>query len=359
MQPLVRNNLFKAAVLEKLHEPFAIRQLEVPQNLSVGQVLVRIKYSGVCGSQLGEQDGVKGPNKYLPHCCGHEGGGRVVASGPGVRAVKPGDHVVIHWRKGAGIESQYPKYWCPELRYEIGGGANTTWQEMSVISENRLTKIDKDIPLDIAALLGCAVCTGLGVVANDLQVKMGQSVVVIGCGGVGLNILQGCLLANAYPVIGIDINEQKLQQAIVFGATQILNGKTCDAESLLHAVKLHTNGGADFVIDTTGSAAAMQSAWNMTNKTGRVCLVAQLRHDQYLPLQTLPLHTGKTIIGSDGGGTNPTEDIPRYIKLLKAGRLNLRGLISHRTNLDGINATLDLVRAGKASRCIIEMADSR
>ena len=354
MHPQVKNNLFTAAVLEELHKPFGIRKLEIPATLSCGQVLVRIKSSGICAAQLNEQSGVKGPDKHLAHCVGHEGGGIVRATGPGVRNVRIGDHVVIHWRKGTGIDSEYPRYWCPELHRYIGGGANTTWQELSVISENRLTKISKDIPFDAAALMGCAVTTGLGVTANDLNVKAGQSIVVFGCGGVGLNVLQGAMLASAYPIIGVDITEEKLQQAIVFGATQGLNSRTNTPNDLIKLLNAHT-GGADCVVDTTGRPEIMELAWRAAGPSGKVCYVAQLRHDSTVPLQTLPMHQGRTLIGSDGGGTNPTVDIPRYLKLFKAGRLNLRGLISHVTTLGDINSTLDLIRAGKASRCIIDL----
>lgn len=342
--------LFQAAVLEEQRKPLNIRTLEVPQHLSVGQILVRVKYSGICGAQLGEIAGVKGPNRFMPNLLGHEGGAVVRAIGPGVRNLKIGDHVIVHWRKGVGIDALPPRYWCPEMGVEVGGGAATTWNEYSVVSENRLTKIDKDIPLDIAALFGCAVTTGLGISANEAQVRMGQSVVVFGCGGVGLNVIQGAMLSNAYPVIGLDIVEEKLHQALVMGATHVFNSAALP-ENLNNLL----GSGADVVVDTTGNPNIMKLAWELAAPAGKVFLVAQLRHDQFFPLQTLPMHHGRTITGSDGGGTNPTTDIPRYLRLYKAGRLNLTSLITHRCKLEGINAMLDEVRAGKVGRAIIEM----
>jgi S-(hydroxymethyl)glutathione dehydrogenase/alcohol dehydrogenase len=335
---------FKAAVLEELNKPFSIRELELPHYLGVGQVLVRIKFSGVCGAQLGEQAGVKGPDKFLPHCVGHEGGGIVRALGAGVKHVKLHDHVVVHWRKGVGIDADFPTYWCPELNREVGGGANNTWQQYAVVSENRLTRIPQEIPLDEAALLGCAVTTGLGLVSNEAKVKIGESVIVYGCGGVGLNVIQAASLAGAYPIIGMDIVEEKLQQAIVFGATHTgISGK----------VEPHLK--ADVVIDTTGNPEVMKKAWEVAAPSGRVVFVAQLRHDQHLPLQTLPMHQGKAVMGSDGGGTNPTVDIPRYVRLLQSGRLNLRGLITHRTDLEGINDMVARIRRGEIGRSVIEL----
>lgn len=348
---------FKAAVLVEQRQPLAILTLQIPDTLYVGQVLVQIKYSGICGSQICEQDGVKGPDKYLSHCMGHEGGAVVQAVGPGVRNLRPGDHVVVHWRKGTGIEADPPKYYCPELCRDVGGGAATTFQEYSVVSENRLTKIDKDIPLDVAALMGCAVTTGLGVVANELGIKMGQSVVVLGCGGVGLNVLQGASLVTAFPIIGVDITEEKLRPATVMGATTAINNSFPTQEGLSFPayIKKLTNGGADFVIDTTGRPAVMKQAWELAGPKGKVCFVAQLRHDTFLSLQTLPMHQGRTLMGSDGGATDPTNDIPRYLKLFKAGRLNLRELITHRTKLRDVNSMLDLIRTGVVGRAVIEL----
>ena len=354
---------FQAAVLEAQQTPLTIRRLEIPETLYVGQVLVRVLYSGICGAQLGEIAGTKGPDRFLPHLMGHEGSGEVVAVGPGVRNLRLGDYVVLHWRKGIGIESNPPKYWCPELGKEVGGGWVTSFNEYAVVSENRLTKIGSDIPLDVAALMGCAVTTGLGVVNNDVRLKMGESVIVFGCGGVGLNVLQGCMLAGAYPIIGVDIADEKLQRAIVMGATHVANSREKNGINYNGGmstikdwiVKLTGRGGADAVIDTTGNPEVMRLAWELAAPTGRVCLVAQLRHDQTLPLQTLPMHTGKTILGSDGGDTNPTIDIPRYLRLYKAGRLNIRNLITHVVRLRDINSVLDDIRAGRVGRAIIEM----
>lgn len=348
--------MFTAAVLTELRKPLKICRLEIPRDLQVGQVGVRLKYSGICGAQLGEQEGVKGPDKYLWHCMGHEGAGVVESIGPGVRGVNIRDNVVLHWRKGTGIDALPPQYWCEEESREVGAGQVSTLQEFTVVSENRLTKIDKDVPLDIAALMGCAVSTGLGVVVNDVQVKIGQSVVVLGCGGVGLNVLQGCALASAYPIIGVDVVEAKLNTARVLGATHTIHNIDNIQWRLEDAIRnILGKSGADVVIDTTGNPKVMETAWNIAGNSGKVCFVAQLRHDQTLPLQTLPMHHGRTIIGSDGGGTNPTVDIPRYLRLYKAGKLNLSGLITHRTNLRNINNMLDLIRSGVVGRAIIEM----
>lgn len=334
--------LFNAAILEELNKPFAVRKIETPKYLSVGQVLVKIVYSGVCGAQLGEQSGVKGPDKYLPHLVGHEGSGTVVACGPGVKHVKPRDHVVMHWRKGIGIECEPPKYWCPALGKEIGGGWVTTFQEYSVVSENRLTKIPDNIQLDIAALLGCAVTTGLGLVTNEVQLKPGQSILVIGCGGVGLNIIQGASLVSGYPINAVDLIESKLKKAREFGAT----GAYISFDGFLPH---------DVVVDTTGNPGVIERAWQLTATTGTLCLVAQIAHDKQININTLAMHSGKKFIGSDGGGTNPTVDIPRYIRLLEAGKLNLQSLITHVAGLQEVNDIFAEIRASRVGRALIKL----
>ena len=338
---------FKSAILTAHNTPLDLFELEIPHTLYVGQVLVKIAYSGVCGAQLNEIKGVKGLDKYLPHCLRHEGSGIVTAVGPGVKHVHIGDHAVMHWRKGAGIESEPPKYRNPQTGKDIGGGWVTTFQEYAVVSENRLTKVHDDVPMDVAALLGCAVTTGLGLIMNELRMKAGQSLLVFGCGGVGLNVIQGARLCNVFPIIGVDIAENKLRQAASLGADYV-----CTPGELSNFCRKNT---LDATVDTTGKSEIMQLAWEYAGPEGRACYVAQLPHDQTVGLQTNAMHGGKTVFGSNGGGTNPTEDIPRYVRLLQAGRLKLRPLITHTFRLDEINTALDNIRSGSVGRAIIEM----
>ena len=167
---------FKAAVLCELKKPLEILEIEPLKPLQPGQVLVKIFYSGICGSQLGEIDGKKGHDKYLPHLLGHEGSGEVVEIGPGVRFVRPGDRVVLHWKKGSGIEAETAKFACGEKI--INSGWVTTFSEYTVVSENRVTPIPADFDLRLAPLFGCAVTTGFGAVVNDAKLKIGESAVV-------------------------------------------------------------------------------------------------------------------------------------------------------------------------------------
>ena len=166
----------QAAILVAQQEPLVVDTIELPADLGVGQVLVQLQVSGICGSQLGEIDGVKGADRYLPHLMGHEGFATVREIGPGVKHVQPGDRVVLHWRPGAGIQADPPKYrWLGE---PLNAGWVTTFNRHAVVSENRCTKVPADTNPDAAALFGCAITTGFGVIENNAGLRMGEAVVV-------------------------------------------------------------------------------------------------------------------------------------------------------------------------------------
>lgn len=339
---------FKAAVLRTQNAPLSLETLETPQELGVGQVLVKVMRSGICGAQIGEIAGVKGPDKHLPHMMGHEGAGKVLAIGPGVKHVTVGDHVVMHWRQGVGINSDPPKYKVFGDSYTVvGGGWVTTFNELAVVSENRLTPVAPHVPYDVMALMGCALTTALGVINNDAQVKFGQSVAVLGCGGVGLNLIQAATMATAHPIFGVDLYEHKLQAATKWGATLV--------STSVDAIRSILPKGCDVVIDTTGRAEMIEAAYELTANGGRTVLVAQMRHDHKARVNTLPMHTGKTMFASEGGQTDPSVHIPRYLRLFDAGKLSIDGLITHRYKLDDINIALNEIRAGRTGRVILDM----
>src|SRR5246127_1093631 len=212
----------KAAILAQSGKPLVIDEIALPDSLGVGQVLVRVLYSTICGAQLNEIAAAKGPDKFLPHLLGHEASARVMEIGPGVTTVKPGDTVVLHWRPSRGIQCQPPNYaWRGQ---KLNAGWVTTFNEYAVVSENRMTAISANYDLRNAPLLGCAVTTAAGVINNDAHVKIGESVVVFGVGGVGLNVVQFAQLAGAFPIIAVDLVESKLTMARARGATHCING---------------------------------------------------------------------------------------------------------------------------------------
>jgi S-(hydroxymethyl)glutathione dehydrogenase/alcohol dehydrogenase len=315
--------------------------------------------SGICGAQLGEIAGVKGPDAYLPHLLGHEGAGIVSQCGPGVRHVHAGDHVVLHWRRGQGIEADLPRYKLfrghPQT---IGAGSVTTFNEFAVVSENRLTVIPKDVPFPVAALLGCAVTTGLGVITHEAKLELGQSIAVFGAGGVGLNVIQAARLGGAHPIIAVDVVPDKLAQASQFGATRVINGgvEPWKSDGIVQAWPANLPR-PEIAVDTTGHPGVIESAFELLAPGGLLILVSQVRYDQHVRLQTLPMHAGKRIVGSDGGQTNPSRDIPRYIRLFQASKLELKSLITHTGSISEVNQLLGAIRAGHVGRAVINMEE--
>jgi len=343
----------KAAILVESHKPLVVDEIDLPDNLDFGQVLVKIHYSGICGAQINEIDAVKGPDKFLPHLLGHEGSATVLEVGSGVKTVKPGDKVVLHWRPSAGIQSETPAYsWNGQ---KVNSGWVTTFNEYAIISENRLTVIPDDFDLKLAPLFGCAVTTAMGVINNDAQVKVGQSVVVFGVGGVGLNIVQSAAMVSAYPIIAVDIVDHKLEMAKHFGANYVFNSKqTGDlAGEIRNIVRA---AGADVVIETTGNPRVIELAYELTHPDGKTILVGVPKKGDNASIYTLPIHFNKILKGSHGGDAVPHVDIPRYIRLVEAGKLNLIGLITHEFKLDEINEAIKLLKSGEAGRIVISMA---
>ncbi len=348
----MRIKKMKAAILAESNKPLEVAEISLPDELLYGQVLVQIHYSGICGAQINEIEAAKGPDKFLPHLLGHEGSGIVLQTGPGVTTIKEGDHVVLHWRQSNGIQSSTPSYrW---IGRKVNAGWVTTFNEYAVVSENRITAIPKDFDMKIAPLFGCAVTTAMGVINNDAHVKIGQSVVIFGVGGVGLNIVQAASMVSAYPIVAIDIHNKKLDMATRFGATHRVNSvKNSDLDSEILGIV--GPGGADVVIDTTGIARVIEKAYALTHPDGRTILVGVPTIGDNVSIYTLPLHFKKVLTGSHGGSAEPHLDIPRYVQLHRIGKLKLDGIVTHEFRLDQINEAIEVVRGGSAGRCLVSM----
>jgi S-(hydroxymethyl)glutathione dehydrogenase / alcohol dehydrogenase len=342
-----------AAVLMRQHERLELAQLETPEHLRFGQVLVKVHYSGVCGSQINEIDGTKGPDRFLPHLLGHEGCGTVLETGDGVKTVKQGEKVVMHWRPGGGMQSETPIY--RRNGKTVNAGWVTTFNDYAIVSENRLTPIPSEFDSRLAPLLGCAVTTALGVINNNAQVKVGQSVVVFGVGGVGLSIVQAAQMVSAYPIVAVDIVPTKLEMAERFGASHCINSKTtADLDKAIRDIV--GSLGADVIIDTTGSPRVIETAYDLTQPKGKIILVGVPRKGDNVSIYSLPLHFKKVLTGSEGGEAEPHNDIPRYVRLVQAGRLKLDGLVTHEFRLEQINEAIALVRSGEAGRVLVAIA---
>lgn len=349
----------KAAILVASRQPLEIDEIDLPERLEFGQVLVKVLYSGICGSQLGEIDAVKGPDRYLPHLLGHEGTGQVLEIGPGIRHVQVGQTVVLHWRPGLGLQSDPPRYrWRGA---PLNAGWLTTFNQYAVISENRCTPLPADVVanagpelLSQVALLGCAVTTALGALSRELQVQPGQSLVILGVGGVGQAMVQAARLMGVCPIIAVDLHSEKLALARQLGADEILRGDDPDLEARLR--ELCGPQGADQIVDNTGRSHLIEMAYRLVGVRGKLLLVGVPAPDDPVMLDTLPIHFGKTLLGSHGGSALPQEDIPRCLRLQGAGRLDLAPLVSDLVELEDVNQALKALRAGAVpSRTLIRL----
>lgn len=330
----------KAAVLYKLNSPLVIEEIEMPQ-LKSGQTLVKILASGICRTQLNEIKGLKGQDKYLPHLLGHEGAGRVEEVGPGVGKVKKGDYVVLSWIKGEGLDA-------PSSQYSVSGkvinsGAIATFSQYSVISENRLTKIPKDIPPHHAALLGCALPTGGGIVIHNFNLSRKSSLAVFGVGGVGSGAILVAKMQNCGKIIAVDISKEKLDFAKKLGATDTIFFK--DVKFLE----------VDYALEASGVREVMEKAFEAIRNTGTLVIAGNLRKGEKISINPFDLILGKRIVGSWGGESRPDVDIPFYAKAYLSGELKLDKLVTQRIPLVDINKALELMEKNQVlGRVIIE-----
>ena len=357
----------KAAVHVAFDQPLEIRtdvEVAAPKE---GEIKVRIAASGVCHSDLSVQNATI----PLPPPCvlGHEGAGVVEEVGPGVTGFEPGDHVVLTFvpqcgecffcTHGQGYLCEGGTKFNGGRRMTSGGQELTqmtelgTFSDLTVVPAISAIKIAKDVPLKVAALLGCGVQTGVGAALNTADIRKGDTVAVIGCGGVGLNVIQGARIAGADHIIAVDTMESKLQMAKEFGATDFVNASEGDPVA---KVKELTGGrGADVAFEVIGLAPTIQQAIDMSRRGGQTVLVGVPRFDVNLTLNANfgVIMTAKTLKGCWYGSTNASEDVPKLLDLYKKGELKLDELISREIPLEQVNDAFEAMKNGEVARSVI------
>ncbi|HET8631344.1 MAG TPA: Zn-dependent alcohol dehydrogenase [Thermomicrobiales bacterium] len=353
----------KAAVLWERRAPLQIEDVDLAAP-AAGEARVRVVASGVCHSDLHH---IQRDTAFLPPLVlGHEAAGVVEAVGEGVTRVKPGDHVIAAFGGKCG-ECFFCARGEPHLcvgappqhaRISTGGRALTpflqvgSFAEYANIAARNLVVIPNEMPLDRAALIACGVTTGLGAVTRTTRVAPGDSVVVIGIGGVGLNVVQGAWLAGAARVIAVDIVDHKLDLARQFGATHTINAKQ---EEPVERVRDLTGGwGADYAYEVIGNPATIRQAYEAVRKGGTAVVVGVAPEDAEVSINAVGMmRTAKTLKGCNYGSVQPQADFPRYVDLYLAGRLKLDELISRRYPLEGINDAFAAMEAGEVARSVI------
>jgi S-(hydroxymethyl)glutathione dehydrogenase/alcohol dehydrogenase len=359
----------KAAVCYAPNAPLAIEELELDAPKE-GEVLVRMASAGVCHSDYHVMKGEWNPP--LPMVLGHEAAGVVEAVGPGVTLSKPGDHVILNFRPNCGwcrycttgrpvlcngADSPRWMMFDGTVRLHKGGGdiyhfaRVASFAEYAVVPQSGAVPVRKDMPLDLACLVGCSVMTGIGAVVNTAKVTPGSSVVVIGCGGIGLNVIQGAVLAGAGRIIAVDMLENKLAFAREFGATDIVDASHGDA---VERIVEMTDGGADYAFEAIGKSQTILQAYESTCLGGVTTVVGMAPETDQVSINALSLpRTERTIVGSWYGGARPFVDLPKLVDLYLANKIKIDELVSRKYPLDQINEAYDALANGEVARSIL------
>ncbi len=337
-----------------------------------GEVLVELKAAGICHSDLSVVDGSR--PRPTPMVLGHEAAGIVRETGPGVTSLQPGDHVVFTFVPMCG-RCMYCTSGRPAL-CELGNAANargellrggrrfhrhgepvhhhlgvSAFSQFTVAAEESLIKIDPGVPFEVAAVFGCAVMTGVGALVNTARVEPGSSVAVFGLGGVGLAAVMGAVAAGAHPVVAVDVLPEKLEHARMLGATHAVNARSADA---VEAVRDLTGGGADYAIEAAGNADVLAQAYRATRRGGTTITVGLPHPEATLSIPAVTVTAEERVLrGSYMGSAVPRRDLPRFLRLFRAGRLPVDRLITHRLGLDEINRGFDRLAAGEAVRQVV------
>ncbi|MCH2165241.1 MAG: S-(hydroxymethyl)glutathione dehydrogenase/class III alcohol dehydrogenase [Marinovum sp.] len=365
----------RAAVALEAGKPLEVMEvnLEGPKE---GEVLVEIKATGICHTDEFTLSGAD-PEGMFPAILGHEGAGVVVDVGPGVKSLKPGDHVIPLYTPEC-RECDYclnPKTnLCQAIRSTQGQGVMpdgtsrfsmldgtpilhymgcSTFSNYTVLPEIALAKIRSDAPFDKVCYIGCGVTTGIGAVLNTAKVEIGSRCVVFGLGGIGLNVIQGLRMAGADQIVGVDLNNDKKPMAEQFGMTDFVNPKHVEGSIVSHLVDL-TGGGADYSFDATGNVQVMRDALECAHKGwGESIIIGVAPAGAEITTRPFQLVTGRVWRGTAFGGARGRTDVPKIVDWYMEGKVEIDPMITHTLSLDDINKGFDLMHAGESIRSVV------
>lgn len=359
----------RAAVFHGAGQPLTVEDVQI-QKPQRNEVLIRVAFAGLCHSDLHFMEGL-----YpfpTPAVLGHEGAGVVEAVGEDVTYVKPGDHVVTCMSVFCGgcdfCISGRP-YYCDDTTVKLPTGTSqrlswkgkqlhqfyntSTFAELMLVHEHALVKIAKEMPLDRAALIGCAVITGVGSVFNTAKVEPGSTVAVIGCGGIGLSVVNGAILAGAARVIAIDAVAEKLEVARALGASDAINIRDGDP---VEQVRELTAGGVTYAFECVGTKKTAEQSFAMLERGGLSTLIGMIPYGTQIELHGAQFLDGRRIQGSEMGSNRFRLDVPRYVEFYRQGRLKLDHMLDSQIPLDQINEGYAIMKKGNALRQVIDFA---
>ena len=353
----------KAAVLREINKPLVIEDVQI-DNPGPHEVLVQTAAAGICHSDYHFMNGSYATE--LPSVMGHESAGVVEKVGSEVSYLKPGDHVISCMSMFCGSCSYCltgKPYGCDNPDDMVREGRITknseivqqgynlgSFAEQMLLHEHALVKINKDMPLDRAALIGCAVTTGVGSVIHTAKVEPGSTVAVLGCGGVGLSAINGAAIAGAVRIIAIDVLDEKLELAKQFGATEGINAANADA---VEAIIEMTDGGVDYAFEALGLKQTCEQAFEMVKPSGTACIIGMVPEGQKIEINASSLIYDRRLIGSNMGSNAFRVDMPRFVDFYMQGRLNLDALISKQIPLEQVNEAYAEMLTGGVARSVI------
>ncbi|MEN8802165.1 MAG: S-(hydroxymethyl)glutathione dehydrogenase/class III alcohol dehydrogenase [Thiogranum sp.] len=364
----------RAAVAWQAKQPLSIEEIDV-EGPKEGEVLLKVIASGVCHTDAFTLSG-EDPEGAFPCVLGHEGGCEVVECGPGVKTLKPGDHVIPLYIPECGhceyckspktnlCQSIASTVWTGYMpdgsrRFSHKGKAIyhymgcSTFSEYTVVPEIALAKINPAAPLDKVCLLGCGITTGIGAVLNTAKVEAGSTVAVFGLGGIGLSVIQGAVMAQAERIIGIDINPDKFAIARSLGATDFINPSDIDS-TVSEAIVEMTHGGVDYSFESIGNVEVMREALECCHMGwGTSTIIGVAGAGKEICTRPFQLVTGRTWKGTAFGGVKGRSELPGYVDNYMNGKIELDSMITHTMPLEEINTAFDLMHEGKSIRSVI------
>ena len=366
----------RAAVAHRAGQPLTIEAVDL-EGPRAGECLVQIKATGVCHTDEFTRSGAD-PEGLFPAIFGHEGAGVIVDVGPGVKSLKKGDHVIPLYTPECrecdyctshktnlcqAIRATQGRGLMPDgtSRFSLGGElvhhymGTSTFAEYTVVPEIALAKIREDAPFDKVCYIGCGVTTGIGAVINTAKVQPGDSVVVFGLGGIGLNVIQGARLAGAAMIVGVDINPKRKALAESFGMTHFVNPKEVRGDLVPYLVDL-TRGGADYSFECIGNVDVMRQALECCHKGwGTSVIIGVAGAGQEIKTRPFQLVTGRVWKGTAFGGARGRTDVPKIVDWYMDGKIQIDPLITHTMKLDEINRAIDLMHEGESIRSVVLM----
>jgi S-(hydroxymethyl)glutathione dehydrogenase/alcohol dehydrogenase len=366
----------RAAVALEAGKPLEVMDVEL-DGPRAGEVLVEIKATGLCHTDEFTRSG-EDPEGIFPAILGHEGAGVVIEIGEGVTSLEVGDHVIPLYTPEC-RECEYclnPKTnLCQKIRSTQGAGllpdgstrfkmldgtpihhymGCSTFANHTVVPEIALAKVRKDAPFDKICYIGCGVTTGIGAVINTAKVEIGSTGVVFGLGGIGLNVIQGLRLAGADQIVGVDLNEGKVEMAKRFGMTDFVNPSKVAGDLVAHLVEL-TRGGADYTFDATGNVGVMRTALECAHKGwGESIIIGVAPAGAEISTRPFQLVTGRVWRGTAFGGASGRTDVPKIVDWYMDSKIEIDPMITHKLKLEDINHGFDLMHEGKSIRAVVE-----